>query len=83
MDLGLAGRKVVVSGGTKGVGRTIVEVLAAEGAQIALCARSAAEVDATVAAIDGVVFGAAGLCCMDRHRGDCSASISWCRTTRL
>ena len=34
-------------------------MLAAEGAQIALCARTVAEVDAAVAAIDGVVFGAA------------------------
>ena len=59
MDLGLAGRKAVVSGGTKGIGRAIVELLAAEGAQVALCARNAAEVAATVAAIDGVVFGAA------------------------
>ena len=59
MDLGLAGLKAVVSGGTKGIGRAIVEVLAAEGAQIALCARNAAEVDAAVAAIDGAVYGAA------------------------
>jgi NAD(P)-dependent dehydrogenase (short-subunit alcohol dehydrogenase family) len=59
MDLGLAGLKAVVSGGTKGIGRAIAEVLAAEGVQVALCARNAAEVEAAVAAIDGVAFGAA------------------------
>ena len=59
MDLGLTGRKALVSGGTKGIGRAIVEVLAGEGAQVALCARNATDVEAAVAAIDGVVFGAA------------------------
>jgi 3-oxoacyl-[acyl-carrier protein] reductase len=59
MDLGLAGRRALVSGGTKGIGRAIVELLAAEGAQIALCARNTAEVDAAVASVDGVAFGAA------------------------
>lgn len=50
MDLGLAGLKALVTGGTKGIGRAIVDQFAAEGTHIALCARTAHEVDETVAA---------------------------------
>jgi 3-oxoacyl-[acyl-carrier protein] reductase len=51
MDLGLTGRKALVSGGTKGIGRAIAECLAGEGADVAICARNAAEVADTVAAL--------------------------------
>jgi 3-oxoacyl-[acyl-carrier protein] reductase len=51
MDLGLKGLRAVVSGGTKGIGRAIAETLAAEGADVAICARNADEVKAAVAAL--------------------------------
>ncbi|HYM04629.1 MAG TPA: SDR family NAD(P)-dependent oxidoreductase [Stellaceae bacterium] len=51
MDLGLMGKKAIVTGGTRGIGRAIVEQLAAEGCDIALCARNKAQVDETVAAL--------------------------------
>ena len=52
MDLHLKGKRAVVLGGTRGIGRAIAEGLMAEGASLALCARSEAEVKAAVAALE-------------------------------
>ena len=49
MDLGLRGRNAVVLGGTRGIGRAIADTLAGEGAGVAVCARNAEQVMATVA----------------------------------
>ena len=40
MDLGLRGRAAVIAGGTRGVGRATAELLAAEGARVAVLART-------------------------------------------
>ena len=52
MDLNLRGKRALVTGGTKGIGRAIVEQLAAEGCDVALCARDAAGVAQAVAAVE-------------------------------
>jgi 3-oxoacyl-[acyl-carrier protein] reductase len=49
MDLHLAGLRALVTGGTRGIGRAVVETLLDEGASVAFCARSAAGVTATQA----------------------------------
>jgi NAD(P)-dependent dehydrogenase (short-subunit alcohol dehydrogenase family) len=41
MNLDLSGKRVLVTGGTKGVGRAVVELFLAEGAQVLTSARQA------------------------------------------
>lgn len=59
MDLGLNGKRAMVSGATRGIGRAIVETLLAEGASVSFCARRAQGVDAAVAELSphGTVYG--------------------------
>jgi 3-oxoacyl-[acyl-carrier protein] reductase len=51
VDFDLKGKKAVVTGGTRGIGRAIVETLAGEGCDVALCARNAGQVEEAVAAL--------------------------------
>jgi 3-oxoacyl-[acyl-carrier protein] reductase len=48
MDLGLKGKKVILTGGSRGIGRAALETFAAEGCDVAFFSRNAEQVDETV-----------------------------------
>src|SRR5947209_3293387 len=51
MDLGLRGKKAIVTGATRGIGRAIADLLAAEGCDLAICARNREAVHDTAAVL--------------------------------
>ncbi len=53
MDLGLTGNVVLVTAASKGIGRGIAEEFAREGADVAICARGEAALDAAVGELRG------------------------------
>jgi len=62
MDLGLAGKRILITGGSRGIGRAIAELFVAEGANVGICSRDAAGVDKAVAEIGasgGAIHGRA------------------------
>jgi 3-oxoacyl-[acyl-carrier protein] reductase len=68
MDLKLTGKRVVISGGSKGIGRACVQRFLEEGARVAFFARGKDAIDATVADLSkiGQVTGAS----VDASDGD-------------
>jgi 3-oxoacyl-[acyl-carrier protein] reductase len=60
MDLQMRGKKAVLAGASKGIGRAIARALAAEGCDVAICARDQAGVDVLVAELKGLGVNAIG-----------------------
>ncbi|MFM6853563.1 MAG: SDR family NAD(P)-dependent oxidoreductase [Sphingopyxis sp.] len=62
MDLGLKGKKVILTGGSRGIGRAALEIFAAEGCDVAFFSRNQEQVDAAVESLSrhgGKVIGEA------------------------
>jgi 3-oxoacyl-[acyl-carrier protein] reductase len=62
MDLGLKGKKVILTGGSRGIGRAALEIFASEGCDVAFFSRNQSQVDETVVALSkhgGKVIGEA------------------------
>ncbi|QYJ04999.1 SDR family oxidoreductase [Nocardioides panacisoli] len=57
MDLGLHERVLVVTGGTRGLGRASAEALVGEGARVLVTGRDEEAVAATVTALEGIAAG--------------------------
>jgi NAD(P)-dependent dehydrogenase (short-subunit alcohol dehydrogenase family) len=51
MDLGLKGKRAIITGASRGIGRAIAEALAKEGVSVAICARDG---DAVKEAVDAI-----------------------------
>jgi 3-oxoacyl-[acyl-carrier protein] reductase len=48
MELGITGKVALVTGGSRGIGRATALKLAGEGAQVAICGRDTARLEATL-----------------------------------
>jgi 3-oxoacyl-[acyl-carrier protein] reductase len=53
MDLGLSGKGVIVTGGTRGIGLAIARACLAEGAKVSICGRTQDSLDAALAELGG------------------------------
>lgn len=60
MDLGLEGKRVVVSGGSAGIGAEIVRAFAREGCLVHFCARNSDRIAALSSAINSVANDSRG-----------------------
>jgi 3-oxoacyl-[acyl-carrier protein] reductase len=58
VDFGLADKTALVTGGTRGIGLAIARSLAAEGARVAVAARTRADVERVASELDGIPVAA-------------------------
>lgn len=59
MDVGLQGKRILISGASRGIGLAIAKTLVAEGARVAICARGRETLDRTLAELGDQAIGRA------------------------
>lgn len=69
MDLGLRGKVVLITASSKGIGRAIAEMFAAEGCQVAICARAKETLENSVVEIKNRYGGEPFWCVCDLNKG--------------
>jgi 3-oxoacyl-[acyl-carrier protein] reductase len=80
MDLGLAGKNAIITGGSKGIGRCTALALAAEGANVAICARGQEALDATAEEIRALGVQAHAAACDVSDAGALEKFLNGART---
>lgn len=71
MDLGLAGKAVAITGGSRGIGRAIAARMIEEGAKVSICARRQEGVDEALAGLGDDAIGTS------IDVGDADAFMAW------
>ena len=61
MDLGIAGRNALITGGSRGLGRQCAISLGGEGVNVAICGRTESTINATVDELTGLGVRAVGI----------------------
>lgn len=79
METGLRGKIAMISGASKGIGRAAADQLAAEGAHLSLCARTAGQLQAAAREIEAKHSVTCLACPADLARGE--DIQTWVRTT--
>ena len=74
MDLGLKGKKALVTGGTRGIGGAIVDLLVAEGCDVAFCARDEKQIKTKSDKLNSDTVNVVGSVC---DVGDHAALSEW------
>ncbi|TVP55785.1 MAG: SDR family oxidoreductase [Gemmatimonadales bacterium] len=76
MAMDLSGKTAVITGSTKGIGRSVAEAMVAAGGSVVIASRTAGDVAAATAALNEQGPGRAhGIPCDVRDREDCEALI--------
>jgi len=82
MDLQLKGKRAIVTGATRGIGRAIADTLADEGCDVAICARNAGQVEDAVKALSaksvkawGRAFDVADTAALTKFVDDAAAAL--------
>jgi NAD(P)-dependent dehydrogenase (short-subunit alcohol dehydrogenase family) len=82
MDLELRGKRALITGGSRGIGRAIARQLALEGARVVIAARDAAALDQAAAAVSAETGGEVRGVALDT-RDDASVADGVARTVEL